>query len=132
MLAGYVRKVYFHIHASFQLQRQKMFLWTCVPSEDSDQPENLCSLIKIFSRHILDSQGCKVSSYEDSDKTAHTHTCTKEHFLMTRLIYMCILLSGAQILLHLLPTKHSKLLLAILQKKYIAPRLSTEKCQNIF
>ena len=32
------------------------------PSEDSDEPVHLCSLIGIFTWCIFDSQGCKVSS----------------------------------------------------------------------
>ena len=32
------------------------------PSEDSDQPAYCCSLIRIFTGHILDSQGCIVYS----------------------------------------------------------------------
>ena len=35
---------------------------TCVPSKDLDQLTHSCSLIKIFTGHMLDSQGCKVSS----------------------------------------------------------------------
>ena len=34
----------------------------CAPSEDSDQPAHARSLIRIFTRRFLDSQGCKVSS----------------------------------------------------------------------
>ena len=33
-----------------------------VMSEHQDQPADLCSLIRIFTGCILDSQGCKVSS----------------------------------------------------------------------
>ena len=32
-----------------------------MPSDESDQPAHLHSLIRIFTEHILDSQGCKVS-----------------------------------------------------------------------
>ena len=32
------------------------------PSKDSDQPVHSCILIRIFTGHILDSQGCKVFS----------------------------------------------------------------------
>ena len=32
----------------FELQHQKVYLQTCGPSEDSDQPAHLRSLIKIF------------------------------------------------------------------------------------
>ena len=44
-------------------QRQKTYIRTSAPSEDSDQTAHSRSLIRIFSGHILDSQGCKVSSY---------------------------------------------------------------------
>ena len=46
----------------FVLQHQKTFLWTCAASKVSDQPAHLHSLIRIFTGHILDSNGCKVSS----------------------------------------------------------------------
>ena len=39
-----------------------MYLWTCAPSEDSDQTAHSRSLIRIFTGRILDRQGCKVSS----------------------------------------------------------------------
>ena len=42
--------------------RQKTYLRTCAPSKDSDQPAHSRSLIRIFTRRILDSQGDKVSS----------------------------------------------------------------------
>ena len=48
---------------TFEQQRQKRYLCTSVPSKDSDQPALLCSLIRIFTGCILDSQGCKVSSF---------------------------------------------------------------------
>ena len=41
---------------------QKMYILTCAPSEDSDQPALSRSLIRIISGRILDRQGCKVSS----------------------------------------------------------------------
>ena len=44
-------------------QCQKTYLLTCAPSKDSDQPAHSRSLIRIFTRHILDRQGCKVSSH---------------------------------------------------------------------
>ena len=47
---------------SLEPQRQKTYLWTCAPSEDSDQTAHSRSLIRIFTGRILDSQGCKVSS----------------------------------------------------------------------
>ena len=43
-------------------QRDKTYLWTCAPSEDSDQSAYSSSLIRIFTEHILDSHGCNVSS----------------------------------------------------------------------
>ena len=42
--------------------RQKTYIRTCAPSEDSDQPAHSRSLIRIFPGHFLDSQLCKVSS----------------------------------------------------------------------
>ena len=40
----------------------EMYLRTGAPSEDSDQLAHLPCLIKIFPGHILDSEGCNVSS----------------------------------------------------------------------
>ena len=34
----------------------------CVSSEDSDQPEHPCSLIRVFAGYFVGSQGSKVSS----------------------------------------------------------------------
>ena len=48
-----------------KVRGQKMYLRTCVPSEDSDQPAHSRSLIRIFTGRIFDSQGCKVSSCEE-------------------------------------------------------------------
>ena len=36
-------------------------LQTCASSEDSSQPAHLYNLLRTFTKHILDSQGCKVS-----------------------------------------------------------------------
>ena len=36
-------------------QRQRIYLWTCIPSEDSDQTAQMRSLIRIFTGRILDS-----------------------------------------------------------------------------
>ena len=55
---------------SFKLQSQKSYLQTCVPNEDSDQPAHFCSLIRIFTGCILDSQVC--SLYMWSIKTLKT------------------------------------------------------------
>ena len=54
-----------------ELQRQKTNLRTCLPSEDSDQPTHLRSLIKIITGHILDSQGFRVSSCETLIRMRH-------------------------------------------------------------
>ena len=43
-------------------QCQKTYLRTNGPSEDSDQPAQLCRPIRIFTGRKCDSQGCKVSS----------------------------------------------------------------------
>ena len=37
--------------------RQKTYLQTCASNDDSDQPVYSCSLIKIFTGRIWDSQG---------------------------------------------------------------------------
>ena len=46
---------------SYEPQRQKTYLQTCVPSNDSDRPAHSCNLIRIFTGRNLDSQGCKNS-----------------------------------------------------------------------
>ena len=50
---------------TFEPQHQETWFWTCAPSEDSDQPACSRSLIRIFTGHALDSQGCKVFFYAD-------------------------------------------------------------------
>ena len=40
-----------------EVQRQKTYLRTCALSEDSDQTAQSRSLIRIFTEHIMDSQG---------------------------------------------------------------------------
>ena len=45
-----------------EAQRTKTYLRIYAHSEDSDQIAHSRSLIKIFTEHISDSQGCKVSS----------------------------------------------------------------------
>ena len=50
------------LHLTNKPQRQKTYLQTCAPSEDTDQPAHTRSLIRIFTGHSLDNQGCKVSS----------------------------------------------------------------------
>ena len=56
----YIYRQLFNFHN--EQQQQKMYLHTCASSEDLDQPAHLHSLIKVFTGHNLDSQGCKVSS----------------------------------------------------------------------
>ena len=38
-------------------------IWWHVPSKDTDQSAHLCSPVRIFTGHILDTLGCKVSSF---------------------------------------------------------------------
>ena len=47
----------------YESQHQKTYLWISAPSEDSDQTAHSRSLIRIFTGRILDSHGCKVSSW---------------------------------------------------------------------
>ena len=45
----YIQKVYKLLKLLlYEQQRQKTYIWTCAPSEDSDQPTNSCSLNRIF------------------------------------------------------------------------------------
>ena len=46
----------------YEPQRQETYLWTCAPSEDSDQPAHSRSVIRIFPVRNWDSQGYKLSS----------------------------------------------------------------------
>ena len=82
---------------------QKMYLWTRVPSEGSDQPAHSRSLIRIFTGHIFDRQSCKFSSCgkEDADRTARMGrlilvsvgcTCRKIRFLTLRSYISCLLI----------------------------------------
>ena len=52
-----------------------MYLGTCMPSKDSDQPAHLCSLIRIFTGLILDGQECKVSIYVDNKDWSDCTMC---------------------------------------------------------
>ena len=50
-----------------------MYLWTCAPSEDSDQHAHSRSLIRFIICHISDNQECKDlihADNEDSDQPA--------------------------------------------------------------
>ena len=53
---------WFNLISRHEPRNQKMYLRTCGPSKDSDQPAHSRSLIWIFTMRIWDSQGCKVSS----------------------------------------------------------------------
>ena len=57
---------YFRYHRNNTTQRQKTYLRKCAPSEASDQPSHSRSLVWIFTGRVLDSQGCRVSSSEQS------------------------------------------------------------------
>ena len=46
------------VMALYWLQLQKLYLQTCAPREDLDQPGHSHGLIRLFSRCILGSQGC--------------------------------------------------------------------------
>ena len=88
---------YMQMHTSWRwrrhdVNRQKMYVWKCTPSEDSDQLAHSRSLIRIFTGSIMDSQGCKFFHVdnEDSDQTARmrrliwviaVRTCKKVRFL---------------------------------------------------
>ena len=59
----------FALNISYNTNEEKIWVWRWkiylpihAPSEDSDQPAHALSLIRIFTRRILDSQGCKVFS----------------------------------------------------------------------
>ena len=54
--SGFVSKV------TTETQFQKRYLQTCAPSEDSYQPAHSRCLVRIFPRHIFNSQWCKVYS----------------------------------------------------------------------
>ena len=56
----------------FELQREKTYLWTCAPCEDSDQPVCSRGLIRIFAEQFWIAKGAKFlqADTEDSDQTA--------------------------------------------------------------
>ena len=60
---GNIIYLFIYLFIYFEHQSQKTYLLTCAPSEDSDKPVHWHSLIRIFTRRILDSRGCKVSLY---------------------------------------------------------------------
>ena len=53
----------------FEPQRQKKYLRICAPIEDSDQPAHSRDLIRLFTDHILDSQGCKFLHADNEDRS---------------------------------------------------------------
>ena len=57
---GFKRVIYVCFHDG-----QKTYIRSCAPSEDSDQPAHLHSLIRIFTGCILESQRFKVSSHRE-------------------------------------------------------------------
>ena len=71
-------------------QRQKMYLRMFVPIEDSDQPAQSHSLIRIFAWCILDIQGCRffVRTMETVNAQADLNDCwvhmSENAFLMLR------------------------------------------------
>ena len=74
------------------MQRQKTYLWTYAPSEDSDQHAHSRSPIRILTRRTLDRQGCIVSPrgqrrpWSDcADAQAHLSACWA-HMLECRFV----------------------------------------------
>ena len=43
------------VHLSFEPHRDKTNKMACAPSEDSDQPGHLPSLIRVFAMHLMGS-----------------------------------------------------------------------------
>ena len=70
----------------FWFQRQNTYLRTCALSEDSDQPAHSRSLIRIFTEHILDSQGCNISSY--GQRRLRSDYADKQVYLSVRSAHM--------------------------------------------
>ena len=77
----------------------KTYIRSCTPSEDSDHSADLFCLIRIFTGHSLDSQGCKVSSCgqrrllsnsadAQADLSFPWCTCQQVRFHKSRLIYV--------------------------------------------
>ena len=80
------------IREPYEPWRQKTYLRTCVPSEDSDQTAHSRSLIRTFTGRSLDYQGCNFSSR--GQRRLYTlirvfvvRTCQKRRSLTLRLRY---------------------------------------------
>ena len=83
----------FSLTGTLEPQRQKTYLWTCAPSEGSDQTAR----IRIFTVRVSDSQGYKVSSCGQRRLirlqmrrlivVSIWHIWQKVFFLISRLIY---------------------------------------------
>ena len=92
-------KAYFHMTRLFWTATPEIVPSTCAPGEDPDQTVHSHSLIRIFTRGILDSQGCKVlhADNEDSDQTARiAHARSLIRVLVVRMIWVsrCAHMSG--------------------------------------
>ena len=58
---GCINRLFCPLHGYLCRNVSKKYLRTCALSKDSDKPAHSHSLIRVFTRHISDSQGYKVS-----------------------------------------------------------------------
>ena len=53
-----------------------------MPDEDTVQPEHLCSLIRIFTVYILNSQRCKIFHVDNEDSDQTMQMCSQDLSLL--------------------------------------------------
>ena len=78
---------YIHMNIIIESHRDKTNKIICAPSEDSDQPEHLPSLIRVFAWRTVWSLATH-KAHKDSDQTGRT--CHFVGFVMMRLSYLNI------------------------------------------
>ena len=88
-----------HYHSN-ELLHDKTNTMTCVPSEDSDQPEHSPSLIKVFAVRSLGSLGPKVSS------CGRQRLCLSLHWVHRAFCWFCR--AVAQIILFIIILHNAK------------------------
>ena len=77
----------------FEQEHSISYMTACAPSEDSDQPANLYSSIKVFVGHFVCSQGSKVSfvGSEDSDQPVRMQRLIRVFAESTHNVQYCAL-----------------------------------------
>ena len=65
-----------------------------MPFEDSDQPVQLCSLIRVFDRHSIGSQESNIPQKENSDSDQTADAQADSNFLLYAHAYLYLMLDA--------------------------------------